>query len=184
MNSSGVFRGIQYKWSDGEPQRTFPKLSVKAKKELVAFGAENEIEVSEKGVIGTGKHLSPEALHKLLEEKGEEVVFFDGRNAYEAEVGKFEDAVIPNVKTSRDFVKEIESSKYNKLKNKPVVTYCTGGVRCEVLSALMIKRGFKEVYQIDGGIVKYGEKYQDKGRWKGKLYVFDRRMIASFSERF
>jgi UPF0176 protein len=181
MNTSGVFRGIHYKWSDGTPE-DFPKLSVKAKKELVAFGAENEVEVTETGVVGTGKHLSPEALHKLLAEKGEDVVFFDGRNAYEAEVGKFENAVVPEVKTSKDFIKEIESPKYDQIKNKPVVTYCTGGIRCEVLSALMKKRGFKEVYQIDGGIVKYGEKYQDKGRWKGKLYVFDKRMITAFSE--
>lgn len=181
MNASGVFRGIHYKWSDGTPD-VFPKLSVKARKELVAFNAEKEVEVGEHGVVGGGKHLSPEALHKLIQEKGDEVVFFDGRNAYEAEVGRFEGAVVPDVKTSRDFVKEIESPKYDQIKNKPVVTYCTGGIRCEVLSALMKKRGFKEVYQIDGGIVKYGEKYQDKGRWKGKLYVFDRRMITAFSE--
>ena len=78
----------------------------------------------------------------------------DGRNAYEAEVGKFKNAVVPNTRTTRDFVKELESPKMQKLKDKPVVTYCTGGIRCEVLTSLMKKRGFKEVYQMDGGIAK------------------------------
>ena len=64
-----------------------------------------------------------------------------------------------------------------------MVTYCTGGIRCEVLSMLMKKEGFKEVYQIDGGIVKYGEKYGDDGLWEGSLYVFDDRMGTKFSDQ-
>jgi len=63
------------------------------------------------------------------------------------------------------------------------VTYCTGGIRCEILSAMMKNRGYKEVYQIDGGIVKYGEKYGDDGLWEGKLFVFDDRMQMGFSEK-
>lgn len=185
MNRSVLFKGITYKWSDGTGS-DFPRLSVKVRDELVAFGAPDEIKVDEKGVIGGGKHLKPEALHKLLEEKkkkGEEVVFFDGRNAYEAKVGRFKDAIVPDVKTSHDFVKEIESEKYNDIKDKPIVTYCTGGIRCEALSALMKNRGFKEVYQIDGGIVKYGEKYGDDGLWEGALYIFDDRMTHRFSDK-
>lgn len=185
MNRSILFKGITYKWSDGTGN-DFPRLSVKVRDELVAFGVPDEIQVDENGVVGGGKHLKPEALHKLLEEKkkiGEEVVFFDGRNAYEAKVGRFKDAIIPDVKTSHDFVKEIESEKYNDIKDKPIVTYCTGGIRCEALSALMKNRGFKEVYQIDGGIVKYGEKYGDDGLWEGALYIFDDRMTHRFSDK-
>lgn len=111
------------------------------------------------------------------------MVFFDGRNAYEAQVGRFKDAVVPDTKTTRDFVTELESGKYEDLKDKPVVTYCTGGIRCEVLSALMKNRGFKEVYQIDGGIVKYGEKYGDDGFWEGSLHIFDDRMSHTFSDK-
>jgi UPF0176 protein len=100
-------------------------------------------------------------------------VFFDGRNAHEAAIGKFKNAVVPNTFTTHDFITELESGKYDDIKDKPIVTYCTGGIRCEVLSSLMINRGFKEVYQIDGGIVKYGEVYGDDGLWEGSLRVFD-----------
>lgn len=180
MNKSVVFKGITYKWSSGS-REDFPKLAIKVRDELVAFKAADEIEVNEQGIVGGGKHLKPEQLHKLAQEK--DVVFFDGRNAYEAQVGKFKDAVIPSTETTRDFIKEIEDPKYDKLKDKPVVTYCTGGVRCEVLSMLMKKRGFKEVYQMDGGIVKYGEKYGDDGLWEGSLYIFDQRMNHRFSDK-
>jgi UPF0176 protein len=182
MNRSVIFKGITYKWSDSKGS-DFPRLSVKVRSELVAFNAANEIAVDDQGVVGAGKHLKPEQLHELVKERGDDVVFFDGRNAYEAAVGKFKNAVIPNTKTTHDFVKEIESDKYNDIKDKPVVTYCTGGIRCEVLSALMKKRGFKDVYQIDGGIVKYGEKYGDDGLWEGALYIFDDRMTHRFSDR-
>lgn len=175
------FKGTGFKWSEGGREH-FPKLSVKVRDEIVAFGVPDEIEVDEKGIKNGGKHLSPEALHKLVEEYGEDVVFFDGRNAYEAEVGKFKNAIIPDTRTTHDFIKELESDKYEEIKDKPVVTYCTGGVRCEILSSLMKKRGFKDVYQMEGGIVKYGEKYADDGLWEGSLYVFDKRQNVRFSE--
>jgi UPF0176 protein len=173
------FKKLTYKWSEGS-REDFPRLSVKVRDEIVTFNAKNELKVDEKGVVGGGKHLKPEQLHKLIEKK--QVVFLDGRNQYEAEVGRFKDAVIPKVNNTRDFVKELEKPEYNELKNKPIVTYCTGGIRCEVLSSLMINRGFKEVYQIEGGIAKYLEKYGDKGLWEGSLYVFDKRMGLKPSE--
>lgn len=182
MNKSVIFKGIMYKWSESGID-AFPRLSVKVKPELVAFGAPDEIKVDEKGVVGGGKHLKPEQVHRLVEERGDDVIFFDGRNAYEAEVGKFKDAIIPDTKTSRDFLNDLEGDKYNDIKDKPVVTYCTGGIRCEALSALMKNRGFKEVYQIDGGIVKYGEKYGDDGLWEGSLHIFDDRMSHRFSDK-
>jgi len=177
-----AFAATHVKWSDGGSQN-FPKLSVKVRDELVTFGAADELKVDSHGVVGGGKHLSPEDVHKLVEERGEEVTFFDARSSYEAAVGRFKGAVIPNVRTAKDFIGEIEKPKYNKLKDKPIVTYCTGGIRCEILSALMKRRGFKEVYQIDGGIVKYGEKYADDGLWEGSLYVFDGRMGTKFSDK-
>lgn len=180
--SYAPFKKIQFKWSDSTG-KDFPRLSVKVRDEIVSFGVADELKVDENGVVGGGKHLKPEQLHKLVEERGEDVVFFDGRNMYEANVGKFKGAVVPNTRTSKDFVRELDSDKYNDIKDKPVVTYCTGGIRCEILSSLMKNRGFKEVYQMDGGIVKYGEKYKDDGLWEGSLYIFDDRMSMRFSDK-
>ena len=122
-------------------------------------------------------------MNKLVEERGEEVVFFDGRNAFEAKIGKFKNAIVPDVESSRDFISEIESGKYDHIKDKPIVTYCTGGIRCEILSAVMVKRGFKEVYQIEGGIVRYGNKFGDDSLWEGSLFTFDGRMAIDFSTK-
>lgn len=175
------FKDILWKWSEGGSDN-FPRMSVKVKKELVAFDAADETIVDENGVVGGGPHLKPEQVNEMVEKFGNDVVFFDGRNQYEAKVGRFKNAIVPDTRTSRDFIRELESGKYDDIKQKKVVTYCTGGVRCELLSAMMKKRGFKDVYQIDGGIVKYGEKYGDDGFWEGNLYVFDGRMGMNFSD--
>ncbi len=175
------FHDIDVKWSDGSAA-DFPRLSVKVRDEIVSFGAPGELKVDENGVVGGGAPLDPAALHQLVAERGDDVVFFDGRNAFETQIGKFRNAVVPDVATTRDFVAELDSGKYDDLKNRPVVTYCTGGIRCEVLSSLMLNRGFEEVYQLDGGIVRYGETYKDEGLWEGSLYVFDRRMHVEFSD--
>ncbi|MBT7925693.1 MAG: rhodanese-related sulfurtransferase, partial [Micrococcales bacterium] len=175
------FGKIDFKWSDGLGD-DFPKLSVKVRKELVAFTTPEEVKVEKSGVVNGGKHLRPQQVNELVEQRGDDVVFFDGRNAFEAKIGKFKNAIVPDVQTTHDFVAELESGKYDHLKDKPIVTYCTGGIRCEILSAVMLNRGFKEVYQIQGGIVRYGEKYRDKGLWEGSLYVFDKRMTHNFSD--
>lgn len=176
------FKNVVFKWSDGS-REDFPRMSVKARPELVGFkNSEDEFDVDENGVIGGGVHLKPAQVHELVEKYGDDVVFFDGRNAHEASIGKFKDAVVPNTNTSRDFIAELESDKYDDIKGKKVVTYCTGGIRCEVLSAMMKKRGFDEVYQMDGGIVKYGEAFGDDGLWEGSLRVFDDRMTVEFSD--
>lgn len=182
MKAHSLFSGITWKWSRGSAN-DFPRLSVKVRDEIVTFGVPEELKVDENGVVGGGQHLKPRDVHKLVRQRGEEVVFMDGRNAYEAKIGKFKNAVVPNTRTTKDFIKELEKPQMKKLKDKPVVTYCTGGIRCEILSALMKNRGFSEVYQIDGGIVKYGEEFKDEGLWEGKLYVFDKRMSVGFSEK-
>ncbi len=181
MKAHSLFGGITWKWSDGSAS-DFPRLSVKVRKEIVTFGVPAEVEVDLQGIVGGGLRLKPKQVHELLKKRGNEVVFMDGRNAYEASIGKFKNAVVPNTQTTRDFVKELEKPALKKLKNRPIVTYCTGGIRCEILTCLMKNRGFSEVYQLDGGIVKYGEEFKDSGLWEGKLYVFDRRMSVGFSE--
>lgn len=181
MTETKQFKDITYKWSDGNAQH-FPKLKVKVKPEIVAFDAADEIVVSERGIENGGKHLKPAAVHKLVEEKGDDVIFYDGRNMYEAQIGRFKNTIIPKTTTSRDFKKDIEEGEISKYKDKPIVTYCTGGIRCEILSAMMKNRGYEEVYQMDGGIVKYGDTYKDEGLWEGKLFVFDDRMQIGFSD--
>ncbi len=175
------FREIEYKWSEGH-RDDFPRLKVKARSEVVGFGIPNEIKVDAHGIVGGGQHLSPLEVHELVEARGSDVTFFDGRNAFESRIGRFTGAVVPETNTTHDFIAEIESGKYDHLKSKPIVTYCTGGIRCEILSSAMKSRGFEEVYQLDGGIVKYGEAFGNKGLWEGSLYVFDRRMAVDFEE--
>jgi UPF0176 protein len=174
------FRNMEFKWSEGRGD-DFPRLRVRVRDEIVTFGAVGELEVASHGVVGGGPRLRPRDLHQLLDERGDDVVFFDARNAFEAAIGRFKGAVVPNVAATRDFVREIDVGTFDHLKSRPIVTYCTGGVRCEVLSAVMSKRGFKEVYQLDGGIVRYGEEFGDEGLWEGSLYVFDARMHQEFS---
>jgi UPF0176 protein len=176
------FKRIDFKWSEGAGS-DFPRLKIKVRDELVGFGNPAEIVVDDQGIIGGGKHLKPRDVNKLVAERGDEVVFFDGRNAFEAKIGRFPNAVIPDVVTTRDFIKELESGKYDNLKDKAIITYCTGGIRCEILSTMMINRGFKEVYQIEGGIARYGTTFQDKGLWEGSLYTFDNRMVIEFSDK-
>jgi UPF0176 protein len=173
------FANIDFKRSAGAGD-DFPRLRVRVREELVSFGAPGELAVDERGVVGGGTRLSPVELNELAARK--HVTFFDGRNAFEAQIGRFRDAVVPEVANTRDFVAELDSGKYDHLKNEPVVTYCTGGIRCEVLSSLMINRGFTEVYQLDGGIATYGDQFRDAGLWEGSLYVFDNRMAVRFSE--
>lgn len=197
----GPFAGLDVKWSSGtafsrdasEPLHgierrapwkrlaDFPKLSVKVRDELVAFGIPDETEVDAAGVVGGGEHLTPQAVNELVESRGEDVVFFDGRNAWEAEVGRFKGAIVPDVTTTHGFIEQIEGGAFDDIKDRPVVTYCTGGIRCEILSAAMKKRGFSEVYQIDGGVVRYGEAYGNDGLWEGSLAVFDGRETMDFA---
>ena len=181
------FKEMDAKWSEGTSidangfSSDFPRLSVKVRDEIVSFGVPDEIMVNESGVVGGGTLLNADTLDALIAERGDDVVFFDGRNAFEAEIGRFRGAVVPNVRTTHDFITELESGKFDHLKEKPVVTYCTGGIRCEVLTPLMKARGFKEVYQLDGGIVRYGEARGNDGLWDGSLYVFDQRMSIDFA---
>ena len=187
FRSYPAFKDADIKWSEGTGlddagfSVDFPKLSVKVREEIVSFGAPGELRVDENGVVGGGTRLSPDQLHDLVQSR-DDVVFFDGRNALEAEIGRFRGAIVPDTETTRDFVDLLDSGAYDDLKGKPVVTYCTGGIRCEVLSSLMTARGFGEVYQLEGGIVRYGERFGDDGLWDGSLYVFDKRGSVDFSD--
>ncbi len=176
-----AFADAPIKWSDGGAD-DFPRLQVRVRPEIVTFGRPDEVVVDAGGVVGGGRRLDPDQLHGLIRDRGDDVVLFDGRNAIESRIGHLRDAVRPKVETTREFVDLLDSGTYDHLKDRPVVTYCTGGVRCEVLSSLMRARGFTDIYQLDGGIVEYGRRFGDDGLWRGSLYVFDKRMSVQFSD--
>lgn len=172
MNKAPQFKGIEYKWSDGG-REDFPRLSVKVRDELVTLAPGEPFDVFDKGTP-----LRPEAWHQYIAEHPDAVIF-DARNDYESDIGAFKGAIKPKIKAFKDVKAELEKLP----KDKPVLTYCTGDVRCEYLSAYMKHKGFGEVYHLDGGIVKYGEQYGDAGYWEGKCYVFDKRMQLTFSDQ-
>jgi UPF0176 protein len=141
------FKGIEYKWSEGK-REDFPRLKVKVREVIVAFGIASEVKVDAQGIVGGGDYLSPEALHELVEGRGDQVTFFDARIEFESRIGRFAGAIVPQTNTTRDSIREIESGKLDHLKTTPVVTYCTGGIRCEILSSAMKSRGFQQVCQL------------------------------------
>jgi len=175
MKLDARFKDIHWKTSEGDGD-CFPRLSVKVKPELVNLGlGEDDLDPREI----TGHHVKPEEFHKWLKD-GEDLVMIDMRNDYEYNVGHFEGAVDPGTANFRelpDVMKELE--KY-KNKGKKVVTMCTGGVRCEKASGYLKKKGFEDVYQLDGGIVSYMEKYPGE-HFKGSLFVFDKRQTMHFN---
>jgi UPF0176 protein len=164
-----LLANIHFKRSAGNGQ-AFPKLSVKVREEIVT-GNLGVCDIDPNEV--TGKHLPPAALHKWINE-GREIYIIDMRNAYEHKVGKFAGSICPPLENFRDLPKIIESIAH--LKNKTVVTVCTGGVRCEKASGYLITQGFTDVHQLDGGIVSYMEQFPNED-FEGKLYVFDRRIL-------
>lgn len=169
--SDSRFVDTHIKRSSGNGE-SFPKLSVKVRNEIVSLHLENDINPNEI----TGKHLKPEEL-KQWYESGKKFRIIDMRNDYEFKVGKFKDSIMPDLQNFRDLSKEL--SKIEDYKEEAVLTVCTGGVRCEKASGLLVREGFKDVYQLDGGIVSYMEKFPAQ-EFEGSLYVFDKRILMHF----
>mgnify|MGYP000331915674 CR=1 FL=1 len=166
------FLNIHYKKSEGTGE-AFPRLSVKVRPEIVSLHLGTcDVDPNET----TGIHLKPEELHKWITE-GKEFYIVDMRNAYEHAVGKFAGSICPPMENFRDLPKLLKTIQH--LKDKTVLTVCTGGVRCEKASGYLMTQGFNDVYQLDGGIVSYMEKYPNED-FEGKLYVFDGRVAMGF----
>lgn len=145
----------------------FKKLIVRVKKEILRM--EQDLDMSERG-----KYISPEELLELYE-RGEEFIILDTRNNYESEVGSFRNAITPDIDTFREFPKALEALKDKK--DKKIVTYCTGGIRCEKATSYMLQEGFTNVYQLKDGIINFCQKHPDTV-WEGKCFVFDQRLIS------
>ena len=167
LRSDKRFSEIDIKTTYNEYQ-PFRKMLVRIKKEIISMGID-EIDP----FTFTGEKITPKELQDKLN-NNEDIVLLDTRNEYEVRLGTFEDAVDLNLDSFRDFPNKIMSLD-QKMKNKEIVMFCTGGVRCEKASALMLKNGFKNVKQIDGGVIKY---FEDTGGsyWNGDCFVFDDRV--------
>ncbi len=174
MKSDERFAGVDFKIHSAE-EHAFPKMTVKYRRQLVAIDC--EVDFSQRG-----EHVSPEEWKRMLEERGEDTVLIDVRNDYEWEVGHFEGAELPELETFRQFPLYAKNLKEKKdPKKTSVMMYCTGGIRCEFYSAVLKKEGFENVYQLEGGVISYGLK-EGSEHWKGKLFVFDDRLVVPISE--
>jgi UPF0176 protein len=152
-------------------------LAIKVKNKIVADGIQDKTF----DVTKIGTHLKAEEYNDLLNSK--DVVVVDMRNHYESEVGHFEYAILPDVDTFREQLPFVANMLADK-KDQPIVMYCTGGIRCEKASAYMLHKGFKEVYQLEGGIIEYARQVKAKGlenKFHGKNFVFDERLSESIS---
>lgn len=166
------FADMPVKTSEGTGN-AFKKLSVKVRSEIVGT-LFDPVTVDPR--VKTGKRISPEELHAWYE-SDKDFVVVDMRNDYEYQSGHFKDAVNPQLKHSRDLPRAVP--KLEHLKEKTVLTVCTGGVRCEKMSAYLLSQGFKDVYQLENGIHGYMEKYPGQ-HYRGTLYTFDKRLTMDF----
>ena len=148
----------------------FARLSVKYRPEIVSLHAGTELNP----VTDGGNHLHPEEWRRLME-SGEEYVMIDVRNQYESKIGHFEGALKPEVDQFYDFPKWLDESGIEK--DKKILMYCTGGIRCEKFSVLMKKKGYSDVNQLHGGILNYARKEGGK-HFRGKCFVFDDRLVV------
>ncbi len=145
----------------------FEKMLIRIKKEIIRFDITLDL-------TKTGKHISPEEFFDMHNKK-EDVIVLDARNNYESKVGKFKNAITSDIENFREFPKVAEMLK-NK-KDKKIIMYCTGGIRCEKASAYLIQQGFKDVSQVSGGIINFCQQFPDT-LWEGKCFVFDNRLLS------
>lgn len=176
LNTYSYFHNLEFKKSFSNFQ-PFKKMLVKLKKEIISFGID-----SIQPERCTAPYITPEKLNLLLE-KEPDLVLLDTRNTFEVEFGSFKNALNLDLKRFRDFPNAIKKLP-EKLKQLPIVTFCTGGIRCEKAATYLLENGYTEVYQLEGGILNYFEKCGEK-HFKGSCFVFDaRESITSSLESF
>ncbi|WP_336787185.1 oxygen-dependent tRNA uridine(34) hydroxylase TrhO [Paenibacillus sp. MMO-177] len=170
MRQNPLFADMVYKIDESEGH-VFKKIFVRHKKELVTLRYDKKLDPN----VRTGKHLKPVEFYEQLQR--DDVIIIDGRNDYEYDIGHFRGAIRPTVESFREFPEWIRKNLPEDAKNKKILTYCTGGIRCETLTGVLLEEGFSDVNQLEGGIITYGKDDTVKGRlWDGKCYVFDERI--------
>ena len=155
---------------EAHPEMAFVKLNVRVKPEIVRAELHN-IDPTKK----TGTYVEPEEFRQMLKDEDNDTVILDVRSNYEHNLGKFKNALTMDIDNFRDFPEKVK--ELDALKNKKIVTYCTGGIKCEKASAYLLDQGFKNVYQLHGGIIKYGIEEEGEN-FEGSCYVFDNRIAA------
>lgn len=174
ITSDPRFSTMHIKYSKGTG-RAFPKLRIRVRPEIVSLGL-GVSDVDPNKITGT--HLKPEELHEWFQ-NDEDFVIVDMRNDYEHQVGHFKNSILPKLRNFRDLPNILP--ELASLKEKRVLTVCTGGVRCEKASGYLKTQGFKEVYQLDGGMVSYMEQYPAQN-FRGSMYSFDGRTVIDYDE--
>lgn len=162
-----------------QDNKSFLKLKIKVRDKIVADGLED----SEFDVTQCGVHVDAQSFNELISKP--ETLLVDMRNHYESEIGHFEGAITPDVDTFRDSLPLIEEDLQSYKKDKKIVMYCTGGIRCEKASAYFKYRGFENVYQLEGGIIEYTRQVKAQGldnKFRGKNFVFDQRRAEQISD--
>lgn len=170
LKTIGPFQNLEYKESKAKTM-PFMRLKIKLKKEIVTFGvsAANPTQM-------VGTYVAPDAWNSLISRP--DVITIDTRNDYEVMIGAFKGAVNPKTATFKDFINYAEKNLIQH-KDKPIAMYCTGGIRCERSTSYLKALGFKEVYHLKGGILKYLEEIpEEKSLWEGECFVFDQRVAV------
>ncbi len=178
MEDIVFLRGVRLNIAIQDDGKSFYKLKIKVRHKIVADGLNDDtFDVTDRGI-----HLNAEAFNELTAD--ENTIIVDMRNHYESEVGHFENAICPDVDTFREALPLMEEQLTDD-KDKNIVMYCTGGIRCEKASAYYKHKGFKNVFQLEGGIIEYTRQVREKGlnnKFKGKNFVFDDRLGERISE--
>jgi UPF0176 protein len=176
MHEDPRFEDMVFK-IDEHDGHAFKKMHVRPRKELVTLRLEKDINPLKK----TGKHLSPKEFYEAMQK--EDTVVIDARNDYEYDLGHFRGAVRPDIETFRELPDWIRENR-EKFEGKKILTYCTGGIRCEKFSGWMLEEGFEDVSQLHGGIVTYGKDPEVQGElWDGQCYVFDERISVPINQK-
>jgi len=176
MNADPRFSEMVFKIDEAD-HHAFKKMHVRPRSELVTLRLEDDVNPNEL----TGRYLSPKEFFEKMQE--EDTVILDARNDYEYEVGHFRNSIKPDIKSFRELPEWVRDNK-EMLEGKKILTYCTGGIRCEKFSGWLVKEGFEDVAQLHGGIATYGKDSEVQGElWDGQLYVFDERITVPVNRK-
>ncbi|WP_391206300.1 rhodanese-related sulfurtransferase [Psychrobacillus sp. L4] len=175
MKADVRFADMVYKIDETEGH-AFKKMHVRPKQEIVHLGLEEDINPNEL----TGKYLSPKEFFEQMQ--AEDTIVIDARNDYEFDLGHFRGAIRPDIRNFRDLPEWMLENK-EMFEGKKVLTYCTGGIRCEKFSGWLVREGFEDVAQLHGGIATYGKDPEVRGQlWDGQMYVFDERIAVPINQ--
>ena len=175
LNKNKLFKDLDFKVEEYN-SNAFKKINVRLKNEIVNSGINDDSILNKKG-----EYIEPSDFKTILEDLPDDVTILDVRSNYEHSIGRFNNALTLNIENFRDFPDKISELKRMISKKNKIITYCTGGVKCEKASAYLMKNGYENVYQLHGGIIKYGIEENGKN-FQGKCYVFDNRIVKDINK--